>query len=172
MCIIFNFILSCPINFTNFLSLLLGIYYDKTWSNKLELTRLVGLISRVQLNSMRSISSRIRSEPSLLMPGTHDLLAFIGETMCILIDCDDNDSYAINMSELFKLSSLNIDNSMNLTQGVVNFMQNDDRKTSKSKELLKKIYDVFHASLFNSVYEWKSLNHSFNLKIVSFNSIK
>ena len=106
------------------------------------------------------------------MPGTHDLLAAIGECMCILID-KDSIEYEDNLDEMTKLSNLNIEYSMNLMRGISNFMNhNEKKKIGPNKELVKIVYKHFHGAIFKSIYEWKSLNHSFNLKIVSLNSLQ
>jgi len=97
------------------------------------------------------------------MPGTHDLLEIVGETMCMLIEFDGNSMvYKINLEELLRLSSMQIEFSMNAMHGIVNFI----RKTNDIN-LAKIVYENFHEIIFHSILEWKSLNHSFNLRVVS-----
>ena len=145
------------------------MYDVKDCLDKLEQNKLAHFISTIQLNAIQCIASKKKNEVCLSMPGTHDLLEIIGETLCLLIESNDANSmmYKINLEELVELSNLKIEFSMNVIHGIVNFMQKANR--TKSNESFRKIiFENFHKITYNSILEWKSLNHSFNLKTVSY----
>jgi len=138
--------------------------------SKKEKTKLIEFMSKLQMSSINSLTSRITNEPSLLLPGTHDLLAKIGETTCMLIlaigDDSECDYISSNLSELSKLINSNIEYSMNLMRGCVSFMKNNSLALDIQENLNKIIYDLFNKSILNSIFKWNELNHSFNLRIV------
>jgi hypothetical protein len=144
---------------------LLKTFYDgKNYLNPQEQTKLVSFMSTIQLSAIRCIASKTSHEACLSMPGTHDLLEIVGETMCIQIEFYPNSiEYKSNLDELVRLSNLKIEFSMNICHGIANFMQ-----ANNESSLVKIIFENFHQVIFNSIFEWKSLNHSFNLKIVTF----
>ena len=128
--------------------------------------KLIEFMSKLQMSSINSLTSGLTNEPSLLLPGAHDLSAKIGEITCMLVSAIEDFKCGVlssNLGELSKLIDSNIEYSMNLMRGCLYFI-NTNKPTLNS--LNKIIYDIFHKSIFKSIFKWNVFNHPFNLRIV------
>ena len=128
--------------------------------------KLIEFMSKLQMSSINSLKSGITNEPSLLLPGAHDLSSKIGEITCMLVlaiedlKCGYLNS---NLGELSKLIDSNIEYSMNLMRGCLYFINTNKPTTDNLNRIM---YDLFHKSIFNSIFKWNVFNHPFNLRIV------
>ena len=130
------------------------------------LSKLIEFMSKLQMSSINSLTSGIANEPSLLLPGTHDLSAKIGEITCMLVLAKEDlkcGFLSSNLGELSKLIDSNIEYSMNLMRGCLYFL-NTNKPTKDGLDRI--MYDLYHKSIFNSIFKWNLFNHPFNLRIV------
>lgn len=141
------------------LNLMIKVSYNeskKFSNNQINLLNLTQ--TDLHLQAIQSLSvQKKRDSPILLLPGTHDLLAAIGENNCILIETNSQ------LDEFKQLISLSNEFSTNLMCGVLNYLK---RKETVELKTVETLVSLFKTNIINSILKWNQLKNCLNLKSV------
>lgn len=138
-------------------------YQYELESDKLD--RLASIMNNLEVKSVEELARNLGCRKNFVLPGTHDLLASIGESFCIRVSI--NSSSKENFSAL--IDSF-VDYSMNLQRGVVKFFKYTNKMVNKicPNRLMEIVGELFKQKVTQAVLQSQQIDNILNLKTVVF----
>jgi hypothetical protein len=151
-----------PVNFSSFVILLSKIYFKSGGEAKSEL--LMKMIEDLEMRAIGSLQDNLsQKERCLALPGTHDFLASIAFNWSIISEAGGSTNVD---AEIARLASFNVEYSMNLERGVLEYLRKADRVVSS--EFYGRICATLRQRAFEAVKDSQTIRNNLNLKIVRF----
>lgn len=132
---------------------------------EINLQRLFKVSLKLELNALDTI--KIHESNYLLLPGTHDFIAGISETYCILLHLEKSLNTSLEMSirnKLIELMNSNLEYSMNLQRGCIRYMKKLNYSL-KNSIVMENMASLFKEKATESIIKSNEINNILNLKL-------